>query len=1114
MLIRTIGKLLSTLPSLVVVAMIGWLALGDCPALAQGSGAAITGTVKDVSGALLPGAAVTIKHLDTGLTRAAQADAGGNFSVPSLPVGEYEVTGEKMGFRKEVRNGINLAVGQEAVVDLTLQVGSIDQQVTVTGEAPLVNTTLSSTSGLITENQVKDLPLNGRSFDQLLTLNTGTVNNGTNVQNNGWTAFSVAGKRPETNRFLINGIDYVGGNAPGLFVTPSGASGQLLGVEAVREYNVLQSGYGAEYGKRAGGQISIVTSSGTNQLHGDVFEFLRNSALDARNFFDHTIGTPPFKRNQFGGALGGPLKKDKLFLFGNYEGFRQRLAQPSDAVVPDNFARLGELPNGAAVTGLQPKILPYLNAYYPAPNGPQLAGASNVPGSAHYYSNPRQWINEDFGLTRFDYIVSAKDSFSANYTIDKGSRSVPRADPNFTQDVEQNSQTLGLQETHVFSPSILNALTLGYGRAFATQSNDPVAPIPVNLAFLAGGNPGTFVIGGTLAVFATGIVAAEGTNLSQGVRNYFTYADDVHITKGRHSWSAGGWYQRIQQNQAGAALASAGSVSYPTLTAFLQDKPSQFIIQRNPIPVGYRTTEGAWYVQDEIKLRPNLTLRAGLRDEMTNGFNEVANRCANFPYDQNFVIQTNPTIGYSCLAHNNAKALWQPRVGLAWDPTGTGTWAVRASFGVHNDLLDNLGIQIYRNRPYNARELYTTSLLSLIQPQQFQKTGTIPPSCSADSPLKPPACVVYQPGGVDPNMFTPTVQEWSFTVERELTKSLMLQVAYVGSQSYHTNISMDTNSAPAQVCQNSAGCSSGGTQLNGRAYGVLANGKPDPTQPPVFVPQGTAYLPPGLRPNPYVSSLVSWFGEGTASYHSLNVSLVKRASRGLTFKANYTYAKVLDLNSAVLAPAGENEAPSIITPYNLGLNKGPASYSLNHQFNANFSYQLPFGSGQRFGAGAKGFLNQLIGGWQWNGIVNAQGGFPITPLVGSNTSGTGDATTPDPPNWNPNFKGPVVLKDPNQWFDPRAFLIPTQGTFGNGGRGTLRGPGYVNVDTSFFKKIRISERLNMQFRAEAFNIFNHSNFSYPNDIVFAGNQISPTAGLITGTNGFSRQLQLALKLIF
>src|SRR5437667_9950841 len=322
--------------------ILGWIALGNCLVFAQGSTAAISGVVHDATGGVVPGVGVTVKHTESGLTRTAQTNENGSFSMSSLPVGPYEVTAEKQGFKQQVRRGINLAVGQEAEANLTLDVGNLIEQITVTEEAPLVNTTLSSTSGLITEQQIKDLPLNGRSFDQLLTLNVGTVDNRSNINNNAWTSFSVAGKRPETNRFLMNGVDYIGSNSTGQFITPSGSSGQLLGVEAVREYNVVQHTYGAEYGKRAGAQVTVVSSSGTNQWHGDAFEYLRNSALDARNFFEDAKG--PFKRNQFGGALGGPLKKDKAFLFGNYEGFRERWGVPSAAIVPDAQARQGLLP--------------------------------------------------------------------------------------------------------------------------------------------------------------------------------------------------------------------------------------------------------------------------------------------------------------------------------------------------------------------------------------------------------------------------------------------------------------------------------------------------------------------------------------------------------------------------------------------------------------------------------------------------------------------------------------------------------------------------------------------------------------------------------------------------
>src|SRR5882672_2594282 len=361
-----------------VVWIIGLIAFGNGLVFGQGSTAAISGFVRDATGGVVPGVDVTVRNTESGFTRTVQSTENGGYNMRSLPVGAYEVTAEKAGFKQQVRRGLNLSVGQEAIVDLTLDVGNVIEQVTVTEAAPLVNTTLSSTSGLITEQQIKDLPLNGRSFDQLLTLNVGTVDNRSNINNNAWTSFSVAGKRPETNRFLMNGVDYIGSNSTGQFITPSGSSGQLLGVDALREYNVLQHTYGAEYGKRAGAQVTVVSSSGTNQLHGTLFEYLRNSVLDARNFFDDptTIGTPPFKRNQFGGALGGPLKKDKLFLFGNYEGFRERLAVSSVGIVPDAQARLGRLPNASGVyvpvAKLEPRMLPYANYFWPAPNGREI----------------------------------------------------------------------------------------------------------------------------------------------------------------------------------------------------------------------------------------------------------------------------------------------------------------------------------------------------------------------------------------------------------------------------------------------------------------------------------------------------------------------------------------------------------------------------------------------------------------------------------------------------------------------------------------------------------------------------------------------------------------------
>src|SRR5437773_7258442 len=1087
------------------------VALGTCLSFAQTSTATILGTVKDASGALVPGVSITVKHTESGLTRTVVSGERGSYTVPLLPVGGYEITTTMPGFKQVVRSGINLVVGQEAVVDLTLEVGAPAEQVTVNEEIPLVNTTTASTSGVITEQQVKELPLNGRSFDNLITLNAGVSNATSNTLDGGaWNMFSVAGKRPETNRYTINGVDWVGGSATGQFITPNGASRQLLGVEAVREFNVLTDTYGAESGKRAGGQITIVTASGTNQVHGSVFEYLRNSVLDSRNFFDDTIGTPPFKRNQFGGSLGGPLKKDKMFLYGTYEGFQERLARSSASIVPGAFARQGllwpgnplGLPAGSPVPGLQPAMLKYAKYFWPAPTT-----ADRPDGSAISYSNPPQALGENFGLARIDHIISNMDSFSGSFNADNVYRRVPwggggGGDPNFVNATEIRAQTLSLKETHVFSAGMVNVATFGYAGTYATLVNAPAIPMPADIAFLEGGNPGTLVIGGGIGAAAPSAIAGvPGNNPSRGIRHYFTYSDDLRVLKGKHSWSMGGWFQRIQQSKSGVALSSAANVGYPTILAFLRDQPNNAIVTRDPSTLGFRTTEGAWYIQDDMKLRSNFTLRLGLRHEMTNGWNEVVGRCSNYWYDSNFAIETNPRIGRSCIDQNHAKLLLQPRVGLAWDPTGRGTWSIRAAFGIHNDLMDNLGIRVQPNPPYSARESLIPLIGNGFLPILPLKKGVaLPPTCG---PGIPAPCSIYQPTGFDPNMFTPTVQIWDLTVERQLAKDLMLSVGYVGSQSYHTNLTTDTNASAPEVCQDPQGCRSGG---------VLAASQTR------IVPQGTTYLPPRPRPNPYVSYTQSWFGWGTASYHAVNVSVLKRAARGLTFKANYSYSKGLDLNSAILAPSGENEPPNLFSPYNRHLNKGVAAYNLAHQLNTNFSYQLPFGSRQRFGSAASGWVNRLIGGWQWNGIVTAPSGFAFTPLIGFDNTGNGDGALVDVPNRNPDFKGPVILGTVDHWFDPRAFSVPIAGTFGNVGRSTFRGPGLFNIDTSFFTRIPIREGVTLQFRAEAFNVLNHANFAFPNQVVFGGNSsnysYSASAGEVTNTAATSRQLQFALKLLF
>src|SRR5438876_5943527 len=499
---------LATLATLLITLLSGLL-------FGQEFSATMSGVVHDAAGGVVPGVSVTAKHIESGLTRTVITNETGSYRMPALPVGAYEVTAELSGFKQQVRRGVILAVTQEAVVNFTLEVGDLKEQITVTEDAPLLNTTLSSTSGLVTREQIKDLPLNGRSFLELMTLNSGVITNRSNTTDNNVPSFSIAGKRPDSNRFTMNGMDYVGNNAGGTYTAPQGISGFLLGVDAVREFNVLGHTYGAEYGKRAGAQVTIVTTSGTNQWHGSGFEFLRNNALDTRNFFDvanapNPTPVPQFQRNQFGDALGGPIRKDKMFFFGNYEGFRERLAVSQYGYVPSRQVWQGLWPTSGQympAPNLEPRMLPFFR-YWPEPNGPEQLLNGSPTGTARYSANPKRSVQEDFGLGRFDYYLSNQDSVNGNFTADKGNRRNPQ-DPTFLLAQETNLYTLSTQETHIFSPTLVNVANFGYSSARSQQKAPPVAPFPDGLLFLSGGgrnNPGSIVIGGgTVTVGASAL---------------------------------------------------------------------------------------------------------------------------------------------------------------------------------------------------------------------------------------------------------------------------------------------------------------------------------------------------------------------------------------------------------------------------------------------------------------------------------------------------------------------------------------------------------------------------------------------------------------------------------
>jgi hypothetical protein len=1027
--------------------------------------------VKDETGLPLPGTAVSVKNIETGTERKLVTDDAGRYSTPSIAIGKYQVSAVKEGFNSQMKTGIDLVVGQAIVVDLKLPVGELKQVVTVEEAPSPVALSTQQVSGLVSERQVKDLPLNGRSYDQLVTLNPGIVNYtskrsggvGTSSSSVG-NMFAIEGRRPQENLFLLNGIEYTGASV--INNTPGGTSGQLLGVDAVREFNVVTDTYGAEYGKRPGGQVSIVTASGTNELHGTLYEFLRNSELDARNFFDQG-SIPQFQRNSFGGTLGGPIKKDKLFLFGNYEGFRQHLGVSAVTLVPDNAARAGFV--GSTNVGVAQAVQPLL-ALWPVQNGPDLGS-----GIAEAFSHPLQTIREDFGTTRFDYNLGQSDSLYAVYTIDDSFANTPSANPLSSVLEGLREQVASVQEQHVFSASVLNTARFGFSRGSYFFTGET----PVNVSGWVSGDPiGAVVIGGGTAVNAQSSITAAGTNAAsnlRAVRNLFTFDDHVGIFHGKHQIEAGIWVQRIQANDL-LAQDQYGQASFGSLTSFLQGTISTFTVVPSPTALGWRSLEAAGFVQDAIKLRPNLDLRIGFRFESTTGWNESFGRAANYAFGPNGVIDTNPFVGNSAFTQNRAKFLPEPRVGLAWDPFGKGKTVVHAGFGIYRSLLDNLDYRLDQTAPFNTTESLKNVPVAGLQ-------------IVAGSPL--PAGTKISPSGSQPDLYTPTVLNWTFKVEQQIAPNTSLGVGYVGSHGYHELLSVDANEPFPTVC---------------------------PASPcPASLAAGAIYYPTGAPlANPALANTTTWMSEGLSSYSALQIDVNRRFSQGFQIRGAYTWSKSLDDGTALNSSVGSNAPGFVMFPLNPKLDWGPSTTDARNLAVINSSYELPFGHGKQFFANAHGLSEKLAGGWTLSGIETLQSGLPFTPQLGFNPTNNGDSRNPIRPSWDPAFSGPVILGGPNQYFNPNAFILPATGTYGNTGRDVLNGPGVATLDLSLAKNTTISEKLRLQFRAELFNIFNHANFGTPNAVIYTSATAapSPTAGVITSTSTTSRQIQFGLKLLW
>lgn len=1066
--------------------------------------ASINGSVTDTSGAVIAGATVKVKNVEMGTVRAIVSDGTGHYDAPSLAVGKYEVSAEQAGFRTEVKTGVTLAVGQRAEVNLMLEVGGVKQTISVEETAMQLAVTTADFSGLVGETEVKQLPLNGRSYDQLLTLNPGVVNytsqraGGIGTSNSVvGNMFSASGRRPQENLYLLNGVEYT--SASEVNNTPGGASGQLLGVDAVREFSVVTDSYGAEYGKRPGAQINIVTASGTNALHGDAYEFLRNSALDARNFFD-LPQIPHFERNEFGGSLGGPIEKDKTFWFANYEGFRQALGLSDVTLVPDANARNGELPCAAltTVTGscnasaplthvaLGAGVANLLNLW-PLANGPELTVDGLPSGVAEALSSPQQHIREDFGTARLDQAFSDKDTLAAIYTGDDSQSFSPTANPLSTVALFLREQVASLSETHIFSSTILNKATFGFSRgAFYFNSGVTGAASSVAGAWADTTNaplPGAVVIGGGTTLNGASALTNGGTNAGSNltaVRNLFTWADQVSITHGKHLLSAGIWFERVQAND-NLVQDQYGQASFNNLQTFLQGAVSTYTFASSATPLSWRSREGAFFAEDAIKVTPSLEVRLGFRGEFTNGWNEANGRASNYLFT-NRVIDSTPTVGDSPLSVNNARFLPAPRLGIAWSPGGSKKTVIRAGGGLYYALIDNLSYRLDQNGPFNTVEASKKATVA-----EVEGAGALP------APL-------VLPSGVQPNLQTPTVISYDLKIEQQIFPNTTLSVGYIGSHGYHEFLSVDANAPSNVVVCPVAPCPA---SYPSGAYFYYASAAAPFTGTPALA-------------NPAVGNTTQWFSEGVSSYNGLEVDVNHQLGHGLQFRGVYTYSKTLDDGDSMNTSVATNSPAFVSNPLNpLQADYGRASFDVRHAAVINATYDLPFG--RRNAQGDHDWRNAAIGDWQLSGIETLVSGLPFTPQLSYNPSNDGDSRNPVRPSLNPSFTGPIIEGGPGQYFNPSAFIQPLANTYGNAPRNFLQGPGLAETDLSVSKKFLFTERINLQFRAELFNLFNRANFNNPNPVVFTSATTvlpSATAGVITSTSTSSRQIQFGLKLLW
>jgi len=1109
-------------------------------AAAQQISGSIRGTVADSTGATVQGASVSATQTETGLTRTAVTDHSGGFVILELPVGHYRLQVEGKGFHTYIQQGIILDVNETATVPVRLAVGSETQHVDVQADAQLIQTTVTSLGKTVSEREVLDLPLNGRNFAQLGLLQPGVVPLTPGLAEAGGSlrdgqAYAVNGQRPESNNFLIDGANNFNGVDGGFVLKPP--------VDAISEFRILTHNANAEFGDTLGSTTNIITRSGTNGYHGALWEFLRNDIFDATNYFGTT--TEPLKQNQFGGTFGGPIRKDKSFFFGYFEGFRNRQGETDSSTVPSaaerqgNFAELcvngfytsgppaGICKDVDPVTGQTVHQLanafsgqPYLYNqfdmssvsaltqnllnYFPAPNnGNNVFTATQV---VHQDSN-------QFGL-RLDQYLGAADILNFRYAFSDGTEFHPIATsgasvPGFPVGQDQRAQNFVAQETHTFSPAMIGVLRFSYLRNKFLYGESENHTTLDSLGF--GYQPSLDVATGPPFIQVNGYTTIGNpiTGPRDTYENAFDYSGSLSWVHGRHELKFGGGYQHLQVNvlqgiATNGFFVFAGFPIVPdSFASFLFGQPVFFLQGRGDFSRGIRGNSLNGYAQDTYKVTSRLTLNLGLRYEMPSPYTEIHNRQTLWiPGRQSTVMPNAP----EDLLYPGDKGVprgliptfrkgFAPRIGLAWDPTGKSKWLVTSAYGLfYEPYYTGQGGPL--QSPISAPPYLQTQQISLT-PTTFLNFpdpyfGNPPPNGTFATPLTNLTLA--------PNLPLPYSQDWDLNIQRSLGEDLLLEVGYVGTKGTKLPRFVEGNPAIYMPGFDSSG-NPISTSSNADFRRIHSGCTLDPASPPC------TYSSTGLIE-----------GIANSSYNALEASLKKRFSHGLSFLVSYTYSKSIDdassfnmTGSAAKPVAGENDLAQ--NPFNLAAERGRSLFDSRNRLVLSYQWSLPFWKQPH------GWYQQAFGNWQLNGIVTAMSGTPFTVFDSTDFSVQGSApeisgffsNRPNlVPGQNPN-SGPHT---PGAWLNRSAFQQITQDPnspvqqFGTAGRNIAVGPGYADWDFSLFKNIPVAEGKEFQFRAEFFNLLNHPNFRLPDSDISSStfNQILEAQA--------PRLIQFALKFSF